>query len=318
MSPVFWNLHQNVQIFVLFAHLTSFAIHLAAMLTRGEQYTRDLGVRSYIQEPVLLQSAEDGAGDTLKPRLKAAKADCHYVYRINDDEVPLTLDDVRFANFLRLKRPSLAIIDPLQAFLGANVDMHRANEVRPLLAKLAKLAEETETAILLIGHMNKRAGDKSMYRGLGSIDIPAAARSVLTMAKDPKNPDCRVLLHVKSSLAPQGEPLVFRMGEDSSLHLEGIYEGNPEKLLLSDSALSVPSKLAQAERLLEEALQNGDVKSKVLLRMAADQGISQPVLSQARKKLRLRCEKRPDGWYVLCTPVEDTNVQSEDTKSERI
>ena len=105
------------------------------------------------------------------------------------------------------------------------------------------------------------------------------------------------------------------MGEDSSLHLEGIYEGDPEKLLLSDSALSVPTKLAQAERLLEEAIQNGDVKSKVLLRMAAAQGISPAVLSPARKKLHRPCEKRPDGWYVLCTPAENTNVKSEDTKS---
>ena len=278
---------------------TSFAIHLAAMLTRGEQYTRDLGVRPYIQEPVLLQSAEDGAGDTLKPRLKAAKADCHYVYRINDDEVPLTLDDVRFANFLRLKRPSLAIIDPLQAFLGANVDMHRANEVRPVMSYLAKAAECTDTAILLIGHMNKRAGDKSVYRGLGSIDIAAAARSVLVMTKHPQDADKRVLLQVKSSLAKQGDPLVFTMGENSHMELEGIYEGNPEGLLLHDGGLQRASKVDEAKAFLESILENGELRSDYVLKLAGERGINTTTLKRARKALKIKVEKRPDGWYVI-------------------
>ncbi len=277
---------------------TTLAIHLAAMLSRGEMYSREDIIQTDPNPPILLQSAEDGVGDTLKPRLMAAKANCDRIFRINDDRVPLTLTDNRLANMLRLKRPALAVLDPLQAFLGSGVDMHRANEIRPLLAGLAKLAEETDTAILLIGHMNKRAGDKSMYRGLGSIDIAAAARSVLVMAKDPKEEDRRILIQVKSSLAPTGAPLSFRIGENSALTLEGIFRGDPQSLLLADAALSSSTKVRQAERLLEEALQNGDVRSDHLLRMAKAQDISQSVLSKARRNLKLRCVQRPDGWYT--------------------
>ena len=67
----------------------------------------------------------------------------------------------------------LVIIDPIQAYLGADVDMNRANEVRPIFMRLGQVAQRTGCAILLIGHLNKAAGMQSLQRGLGSIDIAA-------------------------------------------------------------------------------------------------------------------------------------------------
>ena len=77
----------------------------------------------------------------------------------------------------------LVVLDPIQGYIGASVDMHRANEIRPLMYRIAKLAEKYGCAILLIGHMNKNSGEKSSYRGLGSIDFQAAARSVIRFGK---------------------------------------------------------------------------------------------------------------------------------------
>jgi RecA-family ATPase len=63
------------------------------------------------------------------------------------------------------------------------MDMNRANEARDMTKKLAALAEKYQCAIVLVGHMNKAAGNKAAYRGMGSIDFFAVARSVLLVGR---------------------------------------------------------------------------------------------------------------------------------------
>ena len=87
--------------------------------------------------------------------------------------------DERLEQAIRQTNARLVVLDPIQSFLGAEVDMHRANEIRPLMKRVSVLAEKYHCAIVLIGHMNKNSTGKSSYRGLGSIDFQAAARSVL-------------------------------------------------------------------------------------------------------------------------------------------
>ena len=94
------------------------------------------------------------------------------------------------------------MLDPLQAYLGSNVDMHRANEVRPVLKRLSLMAERTQCAVILIGHMNKAQGLKSGYRGLGSIDFRASARSVLIVGRLKSGDTLRIVAQDKNSLAP--------------------------------------------------------------------------------------------------------------------
>lgn len=91
------------------------------------------------------------------------------------------------------------------------VDMHRANEIRPLMKRIAVLAEKYHCAIILIGHMNKNSNGKSSYRGLGSIDFQAAARSVLIVGRIKDEPEVRVVCHTKSSLAPEGKAIAFHL-----------------------------------------------------------------------------------------------------------
>lgn len=120
---------------------------------------------------VIYQTAEDGLGDTIKPRLLAAGADCTKVMVIDDSEQPLTMADVRLEEAIVQTKARMVVLDPIQGFLGAEVDMHRANEIRPLMKRIAVLAEKYHCAIILIGHMNKNSNGKSSYRGLGSIDF---------------------------------------------------------------------------------------------------------------------------------------------------
>ena len=102
---------------------------------------------------------------------------------------------------------ALVIVDPFVAYLGAKVDIHRANETRAVLARLARVAEERKVAIVLVRHLTKGGRDKAIYRGLGSIDITAACRSVLLVGADAADRNKRALVHVKSNLAPQGDPI---------------------------------------------------------------------------------------------------------------
>ncbi|MEQ2383915.1 AAA family ATPase, partial [Lachnospiraceae bacterium CLA-AA-H58] len=159
---------------------TYFAMRLAAACTNRKPLP---GMETLEPFNIIYQTAEDGLGDTVKPRLMEAEADLERVLVIDDRDTPLTLADERIARAIRENNARLVIIDPVQAFLGADVDMNRANEVRPIFRSLGDISQATGCAIVLIGHLNKAAGTQSTYRGLGSIDITAAVRSLLFIGK---------------------------------------------------------------------------------------------------------------------------------------
>ncbi len=54
----------------------------------------------------------------------------------------------------------LIILEPIQVYLGGGMDMNWANEARDMTKKLGFLAEKYKCAIILIGYMNKGAGNK--------------------------------------------------------------------------------------------------------------------------------------------------------------
>ena len=205
---------------------TTMVLQIIAKLTKGEPV---LPVIDGEEEPaeraepvnVIYQTAEDGLGDTIKPRLLAAGADCSKVLVIDDSEQPLTMLDERLEQAIRQTNAHLVVLDPIQSFLGAEVDMHRANEIRPLMKRVSVLAEKYHCAIVLIGHMNKNSTGKSSYRGLGSIDFQAAARSVLIVGRVKNEPETRVVCHVKSSLAPEGKSIAFRLDKENGFEWIG-------------------------------------------------------------------------------------------------
>ena len=188
---------------------TTLALRLCAACTNRKPFP---AMAEHEPFNVIYQTAEDGLGDTVKPRLIEAGADLDRVLVIDDSDVQLTLSDERIEKAIIENNARLVIIDPIQAYLGADVDMNRANEVRPIFMRLGQVAQRTGCAILLIGHLNKAAGMQSLQRGLGSIDIAAAVRSVMFIGKLKHDPTMRILTHEKSSLAPPGASLAFSLG----------------------------------------------------------------------------------------------------------
>nr|WP_330391171.1 AAA family ATPase [Lachnoclostridium phocaeense] len=245
---------------------------------------------------VIYQTAEDGLGDTIKPRLLAAGADCSRVLVIDDREQPLTMVDVRLEEAIMQTKARMVVLDPIQGFLGTDVDMHRANEIRPLMKRVAVLAEKYHCAIILIGHMNKNSNGKSSYRGLGSIDFQAAARSVLIVGRLKDEPETRVMCHVKSSLAPEGKSVAFRLDKETGFQWIGEYDISADDLLSGDAR---GQKSRIAKEFLLDILADGGMAQKKIEEEASKQGIKKKTLRNAKQELEIDSVKRGNQWFWI-------------------
>ena len=266
---------------------TWLAMAIAAYCTNGKELPNALPIEPF---NVLYQTAEDGIADTIKPRLAKCGADMTRVRFINEDEKQLSMTDDRIEKAIRQNNVRLMIMDPIQVYLGANVDMNRANEIRPLFRHLSTIAERTGCAIVLIGHLNKSSGSQSDYRSLGSIDIAAAVRSILFVEKveEEKEQDIRVVYQQKDSLAKKENPVAFSLGEEG-LNWLGEYDISIEDLLMGKAGTKKETKLEKAQKLILELL----TKRKVMCLEELEAellayGISSRTGRDARKQLESR------------------------------
>lgn len=269
---------------------TYFAMMLTAACTNRKLFPNMEDIEPF---NVIYQTAEDGMGDTIKPRLVEAGADLSRVMVIDDSEEVLTLSDDRIEKAVRQNHVRLVIIDPVQAFIGADVDMNRANEVRPVFRKLGMIAEKTSCAIVLIGHLNKSSGTQSTYRGLGSIDIMAAVRSLIFIGKVRKDPTTRVLIHEKSSLAPPGETMAFKLGDEEGFRWVGAYEISADELLDGKEGKATETKLERGAKLIQELLVD---KNEISIRELDDKAKEQGISGRTMRDVRSRMKNELEYW----------------------
>lgn len=273
---------------------TSFMLALTSLLTRGEALPEEENRSPPIS--VIFQTAEDGLADTIKPRLMQSGADCSRVMVIDESERELNLCDERLEAAVRETDARLIVLDPIQAYLGNEVDMYRANEVRPVFKRLCAMAERTGCAVILIGHMNKAQGAKSSYRGLGSIDIRAAARSVLLVGRLKDNPSVRVVAHDKSSLAPEGRSIVFEIDAERGFQWKGFCDTTVDDLLSGSGNVQTKTMLMEAK--LKEMLSDGSVLSDEIFRVAAGLGVSERTVKIAKQNLGVTSAKIGGRWFA--------------------
>lgn len=269
---------------------TTLVLKLAAALSRGLPLPCD-DDKEYEPIHIIYQTAEDGIEDTIKPRLEKAGADCSMIRVIDETDKELSMTDDRLEQAIIETKARLIILDPIQAYIGATVDMHRANEIRPVLKHLGIIAEKHNCAIILIGHMNKASGSKSTYRGLGSIDIQATARSVLLVARLRDKPNIRIMAHDKSSLAPAGDAIGFEMTEDNGMVCIGPYDITIDELLSGNEGRG-KKKLDIAGNFIKEYFGSSkEIISNDILQEAARRGIKRNTLLSAKKKLGIASGK---------------------------
>jgi len=273
---------------------TTMVLNIAAAVSRGEGFDEGMNITEPMN--VIYQTAEDGLADTVKPRLEQARADCSRVLVIDETNKALSMLDKRVEEALDKTGARLLIMDPIQAYLGGSMDMNRANEAREMTKHLATIAEQRNCAIILIGHMNKAGGCKAAYRGMGSIDFFAVARSVLLVGRVIGKDNYRAMVQIKNNLAPFGHPKAFELSEDGFEWI-GDYEISVDDVL--GGYAPKESKLDQAKQLLRDLSEDKDaVSSNELIELAKAEGISKRTMDNARKEMGLKSQKINNTWYV--------------------
>jgi len=240
---------------------------------------------------VLMLSAEDGLGDTLRPRLDSVGADVSRVFALDE---PLTFDA---PGLLRLEAaiiehtPALVIVDPLFAFTGGKVDIHRANECRAISAPLAAIAERQGCALVAVRHLGKSRGQgHALNAGIGSIDFIAAARSALLVGRDPDDESKRAIVQTKNNLAPHGEAIGYKL-EGNQFFWTGASDLTAGRILAAESDEGERSTITEAVDFLSVALSSGGRDSKAIKDEAKEAGISEPTLRRAKARLKVQARK---------------------------
>ena len=272
---------------------TTMMLAIAASVTRGDCIA-DCN-DPVIPSDVIFQTAEDGLADTIRPRLEQLGADCSRIHVIDEGEQSLSLIDERIEAAIRKTNAKLLILDPMQAYL-CGADMHSVNGIRPLMKKLASFAAVTGAAIVLIGHLNKK-GSKSAYRGLGSIDIIAAARSVLTVGRLDLDDNMRAFVQTKSNLAPVGNPQAFELTSTGGFCWLGDCEISVDELLSGKKEDKTNSQLGVAKSFITGLLQKGEISASHIFRQGAEIGLSQITLKRAKSELNISSVKRGCEWF---------------------
>jgi AAA domain len=260
---------------------------------------------------VVLLTAEDGLADTVRPRFDAAGGDPARMHVVVDvvtrvDErlearlptIPADVDAL--AAVVARTRARLVIVDVLAAYLGAEINSFRDQDVRRALHPLARMAEVTGATVIVLRHLNKTAGGTALYRGGGSIGIAGAARSVLMVGDDPDVRGRRVLASVKSNLAPTPPSLGYRLvGHPAGCAVvvwEGPVERRADELVIGEDG-DERSAVSEAERFLIATLTDASVPSRDVLKSAAECGIAKRTLDRAKRKIGVTSAKTSAGHW---------------------
>lgn len=249
---------------------------------------------------VIYQCSEDGAADTIKPRLEKYGADCRNIAFIDEDiHDGITLNDERLYEAISTFRPRMVVIDPIQAYISTSSDLQVAARARRLLRCLSTWAETFNCAVVLIGHMNKHEGAKGLYRSIGSIDVVAAARSVLQIERDDIDPDIRILRQIKNSLGPSDAVMRFEIRRDTGFRwMEMETPPSVQSELRAGSRIpSFSSKTEKAVYLIRAYLKDGKVLSNEMYRRLKEDGISHKTAEKTRISMGVVCRRVMNRWY---------------------
>ena len=212
---------------------TACACGFAAHISTGNPL---MGIPVDAPGDVLILSVEDDL-PILRGRIEASGGDltkCHFI----TNAAGLTFNDPSVEAAVKETKARLLIFDPLQAFLGAKVNMDKSNQTRPEFAKLFEMAARNDCAVIIISHIGKGSSfNSAVNRSLGSVDIPAAMRSILHIARNPENENECVVVHAKCSNAPKGESFTYTIGERG-----GVRWGEFNSMTMDDLSVSQKRK----------------------------------------------------------------------------
>lgn len=273
------------------------AMYLAATVSTGG--TLPNGVR-VTRGPVVYLSAEDDPAYTIRPRIEALGGDVSLI-RVQADI--MTLDDTGLAALfdeIALSAPDLIIIDPLFAYVSADKDMYRPNVIRQVLSRLRDIAEQGNTAVVLVRHLTKAKHEKAIYQGMGSMDVIGVARSAFLVTPHPEDKEKKLVLHIKHNISERGNSWVYALiprGENEvpAFKWLGASDLTVDDLMSDNGDRS--SALETAAAFLRDQLDLGQQPAAFMQERAAAAGISKRTLDRARETLSVIAEKKRRGWF---------------------
>jgi len=269
---------------------------------------------------VLLLTHEDGLGDTIRPRLDALGVDVSDLSKVvvvkavrgedGRERLPSLIEDLGLIEtHLAAGGFDLAVIDPINNYLGSALDTHRDAAIRSVLTPLAALAERCGVAVLCVRHLTKGARDKAIYRGQGSIGYTGVARVVLLVGQEPDAPERRVVIAIKTNLTAMAPGIAFEL-KDGRFLWAGESTATPEALVAPGSDSDAKDDLEEAKEFLREELSIGARPSLEIYRLANKHRIAERTLWRARRALRVvrfrrgESGRRGGGEWFLQMPTE--------------
>jgi hypothetical protein len=286
------------------------SLEVAARVTRGKPFP----VNSEQLEPgrVLLISCEDSLSDVIAPRLLALGADLSKVFSFQGcladgaeyAAPPLFPRDLgMLRDVLERFKPTLVIIDPLMAYIDLTYSSINDQAVRQVLGPMAQLAQETDSAWVLIRHLNKTGGVRAMYRGSGSIGIVGAARMAFLVGKDPADETARVLAPVKCNLGPMPLAVSWRLVDHPPLEMKWLGEVDYTAADLVAQPAAKKSALERAEEFLRTQLQDGPRPGLTIQQLARGIGLSHRTLERAKQALTIDCRRTGPNTFEWSLPA---------------
>ena len=274
------------------------ALKLATIVSNGAPFiTDDMVTPCRTPAIVVYQTRENDYETDIRPRLDILGANLDNILVIDEQDTdgkgfPLSLIDGRIEDVVKDYKAALLIFDPIQSYIGAELDFHKANEVRPVLDRLASICARYGCSIILISHMSKDTTRSALDRILGSSDLRNAARSILIVGVHPDKEDHRVLVHAKNNLGLNGKSIEYHLDmENAGVVFDGFCNFDEDEVIhgkRKEGHGKDAVALDDAVRMLHELLSiSGHAALEDVHLMAGDAGIGQRTLYNARKKLNL-------------------------------
>jgi hypothetical protein len=278
---------------------------------------------------VFFIAGEDGAEDTIRPRLDAAGADVDRVHLIRGpipkgekyaSQIDLSLHTGKLDRLLeRYPDSKLLIVDPIMDYLGATTNSDKATDVRRVLSPLRSLAEKHHVAICAMNHLNKRQGGSSKSRSLGSGAFVQVARIELRVVEDPEDADRRLLLPVKNNLAA-APGLAFRIASGPNKAGFAVWEEGTVSTTIgeveSDDGSDDGSALQEAVDWLRAYLSEGEVQASEGKKKSRADGIKERTLDRAKRKLRVQSFQKDRSWWWRLPSDTTNNLEECDGESD--
>jgi hypothetical protein len=302
---------------------TYITVDLAARLSAGKKLPDGTPLTPM---HTIMVFCEDGAGDTIKPRLRVHGANESLVHdlrikdwRGGDTERLLQLDTdlAALERTLRHTGAKLLTIDPLTAYLGRRTNSWKDDDIRRLLGPVARMAERTKCAIVAIMHLNKKQTANVLQRATGAGAFTAVARSVFLVGIEPKDADLpstqqrQVFTNAKTNLTGTKAGLYFRIKDNPDKIGRLIWEGTTtttaRDVVVHGLGLEVkPDKRTQAASLILGMLSAGPHMADTIYQLGEQQSISRDTMERARKALSevdRPFQKAGVWWWKLRTRV---------------